>query len=170
LCDGFSIFIVVHSPARSDLSDVLILSPDKSIYNSRDISVYGGWNMSKRFMRMVWAGAALFLLMFQAGCAVRSINRVMADPHRYANREVGIKGEVIESWSVVGRGAYRVDDGTGQLWIVTDKGVPRKGARIVVHGKIKDGYDLGSLGALIKLPEKFASGMVMIESKHKAQF
>jgi hypothetical protein len=119
---------------------------------------------------MVTASAMMFLLVFQAGCAVRSINHVMADPHRYANREVGIKGEVIESYSVVGRGAYRVDDGTGQLWVVSDKGVPRKGAKIVVHGKIKDGYDLGNLGALIKLPEKFASGMVMIEREHKAQF
>jgi hypothetical protein len=66
----------------------------------------------------------------------------------------------------LGRGVYRVDDGTGKLWIVSDKGVPRKGSRVGVKGKIQDGFDLGSL---VKLPETVSSGLVMIESSHRAE-
>jgi hypothetical protein len=125
--------------------------------------------MSKRTTRTLLASVLLFAFLLQIGCAVRSINQIMADPQRYANKEVGIKGEVTESYSVVGRGAYRVDDGTGRLWVVSDMGVPRKGARIVARGTIKDAYNFGDLGNLIKLPEKASSGLVMIEKKHKAQ-
>jgi hypothetical protein len=56
------------------------------------------------------------------------------------------------------------------LWIVSDKGVPRKGAKVAVLGKIKDGYNLGDLSALVKLPERFGNGLVMVEERHKAQY
>ena len=125
--------------------------------------------MSRRTIWMILAGVVLVAFVFSTGCAVRSINQIMADPQRYANKEVGIKGEVTESYSVVGHGAYRVDDGTGRLWVVSDKGVPRKGAKIVARGTIKDAYNFGDLGSLIKLPERASSGMVMIEREHKAQ-
>ena len=125
--------------------------------------------MFKGSTRMIFAGAFLLAFVLQTGCAVRSINQIMADPQKYANKEVGIKGEVTESYSVIGHGAYRVDDGTGRLWVVSDKGVPRKGAKIVAKGTIKDAYNFGDLGSLIKLPEQASSGMVMIERTHKAQ-
>jgi hypothetical protein len=111
----------------------------------------------------------LFLVsmgLFLAACERKTINQILAEPHRYANREVGIEGNVVDSYSVLGRGVYRVDDGTGKLWIVSDKGVPRKGSRVGVKGKIQDGFDLGSL---VKLPETVSSGLVMIESSHRAE-
>ncbi|MBM3501105.1 MAG: hypothetical protein FJX74_20835 [Armatimonadetes bacterium] len=101
-----------------------------------------------------------------AACERKTINQILAEPDRYARREVGIVGTVTDSYSVLGRGAYRVDDGTGKLWVVSDKGVPRKGARVGVKGKIKNGFDLGGL---IKIPEAFRSGLVMIESSHRAK-
>ena len=125
--------------------------------------------MPRRTTQMIFAGVVLLAFVFQTGCAVRSINQIMADPQRYANKEVGIKGEVTESYSVVGHGAYRVDDGTGRLWVVSQKGVPRKGAKIKAKGTIKDAYNFGDLGGLIKLPEQVSSGLVMIEREHKAQ-
>ncbi|MEW5977514.1 MAG: hypothetical protein AB1898_17110 [Acidobacteriota bacterium] len=113
------------------------------------------------------AGIVLVAMtLFLLGCEQKSINQILADPQRYANREVGIKGNVVQSYSVLGRGAYQVDDGTGKLWIVSEKGVPRKGARVGVQGKIRDGFDLGGL---VKLPEAVGSGLVMVESKHRAQ-
>lgn len=114
--------------------------------------------------------AALWMFCVMAvvlsGCGVRSINQIMADPSRYANKDVRIEGSVIESYSVLGRGAYQVDDGTGQLWIVSEKGVPREGARVRVKGKIRDGFNLGNL---VNLPKQIGSGLVMVESSHKAK-
>jgi hypothetical protein len=107
--------------------------------------------------------AALFL----AGCEEKSINQIKAEPSRYANREVGIRGQVTESFSVLGRGAYQVDDGTGKLWVISERGVPRKGSHVAVKGHIRDGFDLGSF---VKLPEKISSGMVMVEDEHRAKY
>lgn len=110
--------------------------------------------------------ASLPLLL--VACEQKSINEIMANPHRYANHEVGVVGRVVQSYSVLGRGAYQIDDGTGKLWIVSvsDKGVPRKGARVAVRGKIRDGFDLGSI---VKLPEAISSGLVMEEASLKAR-
>lgn len=159
-----------NATVSPDVRSVQQLFPEEAInYIREHSSAYGGLNMSKRTMRMSLVGAVLLVFVFQAGCAVRSINQIMADPQRYANKEVGIKGEVTESYSVVGHGAYRVDDGTGRLWVISDTGVPRKGAKIVARGTIKDAYNFGELGTLIKIPEQASSGMVMIEKEHKAQ-
>ena len=110
-------------------------------------------------MIVLWAFAMV-------GCEQKTINEIKADPGRYANQEVAVVGNVTRSFSVLGRGAYEIDDGTGKLWVVSESGVPREGARVGVKGKIRDGFNLGSI---VKLPEQISSGMVMIESSHKAK-
>jgi len=109
--------------------------------------------------------AALGLAL--TGCATKSLNDVLADPSRYANRDVTVKGEVTQSVSVLGHGSYKIEDGNGSLWVVSTKGVPRKGARVKVTGKIRDVADLGSV---LKLPDVVGSGLVMQESHHKASY
>jgi len=111
------------------------------------------------------AGIAAFAILF-AACEQRKINQILAEPSRYMNEEVGIEGNVVRSYSVLGHGAYEVDDGTGKLWVVSDRGVPRTGAKVAVKGRIRDGYDLSSI---VKLPGALSSGLVMIESDHRAR-
>jgi hypothetical protein len=121
------------------------------------------------------ANVAFLLLLIAAaitatGCAsTRSINQLLADPARYRNDTVQLKGEVIDSYSIADRGAYQIDDGTGRLWIVSDHGVPRKSARVTVKGTVREGFNFGSLGDLIKLPAGISAGMVLMESSHKAR-
>lgn len=110
--------------------------------------------------------AGAVLVVMSLGCGVKTINHIMADPSRYADKEVKIEGTVTESYSVIGKGAYQVDDGTGRLWIVSTRGVPRKGARVQTKGKVKDGFNIGSV---VKLPKELSSGLVMVESSHKAK-
>ena len=107
--------------------------------------------------------------LVSAACAARTVNQVIADPSRYRNREVKLSGTVVDSYSLVNRGAYRIDDGTGQLWVVSDKGVPRTSARVTVTGTIREGFNLGSLGGRIDLPQGIGSGLVLMESSHKAK-
>jgi hypothetical protein len=104
-----------------------------------------------------------------SACATRSVNQILADPSRYRNREVRVSGAVVESYSFANRGAYRIDDQSGQLWVVSDRGVPRKGARVTVKGTIREGFNLGALGDRINLPAGIGSGLVMMESSHKAR-
>jgi len=100
-------------------------------------------------------------------CASTSVNRILADPSRYRDREVRVSGSVVDSYSFANRGAYRIGDESGQLWVVSDRGVPRKGARVTVRGTIREGFNLGSLGDRINLPA-VGSGLVLMESSHKA--
>jgi hypothetical protein len=111
----------------------------------------------------------ILLALAMVGCEEKTINQIKADPSRYANKEVGVVGTVVRSYSAIGKGFYEIDDGTGKLWVVSDKGVPREGAKVAVRGTIRDAYNFGSLGSLIKLPEALSSGMAMIENSHKAK-
>jgi|SRR5688572_6872691 len=119
--------------------------------------------------RAVVAAALSVSALASAACASRTVNQVLADPSRYRDREVQLSGAVVDSYSFVNRGAYRIDDGTGQLWVVSDKGVPRTSARVTVKGTIREGFNLGSLGDRINLPQGIGSGLVLMESSHKAK-
>ncbi len=101
-----------------------------------------------------------------AGCEQKTINQIKAEPNRYANREVAIVGTVTKSISALGKGVYEVEDQTGKLWVVSETGVPREGARVIVRGTIRDVFNLSTLA---KLPEQIRSGMVMIENSHRAR-
>jgi hypothetical protein len=101
------------------------------------------------------------------GCTHMTVNRLLAEPNRYANRDVTLDGDVIKSASVLGRGAYQLDDGTGTIWIVSTRGVPRQGARVKVKGRVRDVVDLGRI---IPLPPEVGSGLVMQEKEHRAKY
>ena len=105
--------------------------------------------------------AALFVA---SGCATKSISKVLADPTQYRDREVQISGEVVDSYSVLGRGFYRVRDNSGQLWVMADSGVPRDGARVKVKGTIREAFNVGGLGE--KLPGGLGSAVMMLEASH----
>jgi len=70
---------------------------------------------------------------------------------------------------VASRGAYRLNDTTGELWIVSDRGVPRRDARVEVTGRVRDGFSLGAFGDRIDLPPAVGAGVVLVESSHKAR-
>lgn len=101
-----------------------------------------------------------------AACAGKSIKQISSDPYRYRNQEVKVSGEVIDSYSVGSRGLYHVEDGTGRLWVASETGVPRKGARVTVWGSIRESYNIGSLGSLVKIPN---DAIILIEREHKVK-
>jgi hypothetical protein len=103
--------------------------------------------------------------LLAAGCATTNVARLLAEPQRFANRNVGLKGDVVESVSLLGHGAYKLDDGTGTIWVVSQHGVPRRGARVKVNGRVRDVVDVSTL---FKLPEQIGSGLVMVEDRHRA--
>ncbi|HMJ84885.1 MAG TPA: hypothetical protein VK504_17005 [Vicinamibacterales bacterium] len=120
------------------------------------------------WIRFVGAAILSVSALASVACAARTINQVLADPSRYKDRQVRLSGSVVDSYSLANRGAYRIDDDTGQLWVVSDRGTPRKGARVTVTGTIRDGFNLGSLGDRINLPG-VGAGLVLMESSHNAR-
>ena len=81
-------------------------------------------------------------LLFTACPERQSINKILSDPERYHDKEVGIAGTVTDSYGALGTGAYEVDDGTGKIWVVTRRGIPSRGARIGAKGHVYTGFNL----------------------------
>jgi hypothetical protein len=99
----------------------------------------------------------LFLLLvgtflFTACPERQSISKILADPGRYRDKEVGITGTVTDAYGVLNTGAYEIDDGTGKIWVVTRRGVPSRGSRIGAKGRVYTGFNLGgrSFGTVLE--------------------
>jgi hypothetical protein len=98
---------------------------------------------------------ALFtLLAFLIGCPQRMrIADIVQNPSRYSDKEVSIAGTVTESFGVLGEGAFQVEDETGKIWVLSQNyGVPSKGAKVGIVGRVHGGINIGSrsLGTAIQ--------------------
>ena len=90
-----------------------------------------------------------FVGLVTTACPERkSIRDIEANPGKYQDKEVAIAGVVRDSYGLsipgtnLGGGAYKIDDGTGSMWVVVAEGsVPQKGAEIGVKGRIGTGVN-----------------------------
>jgi hypothetical protein len=111
---------------------------------------------------------ALVTLVSVSACATAaSLDEVMKDPSRYQGRRVVVGGIVTTSGSIAGRGLYQIQEGQSQLWVASDSGVPAKGTRVLVDGRIYDAYDVRGLP--LPLPDVVAHGVVLLETSRAVQ-
>ena len=97
----------------------------------------------KHLSMLLFAG----LVVLSAGCkeSLTPIKRLLDDPGQYDHKIVRVAGKVTNSFSVLGYGAYRINDGTGELTIATKtNGAPREGAEVGVEGEFRSGFTLGT--------------------------
>jgi hypothetical protein len=89
--------------------------------------------------------ASLVLLAsvtFFTGCPQQTtINKLNGDPSRYRDKEVLIVGEVTNSFGALGKGAYELNDETGKIWVITERSVPSRGARVGAVGRYIQGVN-----------------------------
>ncbi len=89
------------------------------------------------FRKFSYFVALTLMVVALAACERTRISVINADPGRYMNKEVAVAGQVTQSVGVIGRGIYQIDDGTGRLWVFsTVRGVPSRGARVGVKGRV----------------------------------
>jgi hypothetical protein len=75
-----------------------------------------------------------------AGCkdSATPIKSLLDDPGRFDGTTVRVVGDVTESVGILDFGAYRVNDGTGSLLVVSkQQGAPREGAKVGVEGTFR---------------------------------
>jgi hypothetical protein len=84
--------------------------------------------------------------LIAAGCPERTtIADIERNPGRYNNKKIAVAGVVRDSYGVsipgtpIRGGAYKIDDGTGAIWIFTEDTVPNKGAAVGVSGTVGTG-------------------------------
>lgn len=90
----------------------------------------------------------LMIGLLTLACPERtSIADIEANPSKFLNKSAAIAGTVKDSYGLnipltgIRGGIYKVDDGTGSMWIVTKNSVPTKGTQIGVKGKIQNGVN-----------------------------
>ena len=92
------------------------------------------------------AGSALLLAVVISGCAGIMRSPDIADVRRntghYSDRTVTLDGTVTSSWGVplVPFKMYKVDDGTGEITVLSRGGnrTPVKGSHVKVKGVVRD--------------------------------
>ncbi len=102
----------------------------------------------KKMTKAMLLGLVLCVGLLATACPERkSIASIEANPSMFYNKEVGIVGTVRDSYGVnipltqIRGGVYKVDDGTGSIWVVTQNSVPSKGTKVGVKGKIQNGVN-----------------------------
>jgi hypothetical protein len=98
-------------------------------------------------MKMITRGfTALFLAIALSACAGTLRNPDIADVRQnaghYSDRTVTLDGTVTSSWGVplVPFKMYKVDDGTGEMTVLSRGGnrTPSRGSRVKVKGVVRD--------------------------------
>ena len=79
-----------------------------------------------------------------SGCSRTIRIRDLLDrPQEYEGKTVQVEGTVTQSASVLGSGAYEIDDGTGKIYVVARSGgVPREGAKTRAKGRFESVFNL----------------------------
>jgi hypothetical protein len=103
-----------------------------------------GKNVPEEFMKNVKGVVTLciaLLVLTMTACPKRTtIADIKLDPARYRDKEVAIAGRVTQSFGAFTQGVYEIDDGTGRLWILSEKlGAPSQGAAVGVTGRLVTG-------------------------------
>ena len=122
----------------------------------------------KMITRTLFMTFALGIAFLATACPQRTdISRIESDPSRFANKEVAVAGTVQNSYGGSipfikngSGGVYKIDDGTGSIWVLTQKSVPSKGAQLGVKGKIQNGMTIGGKNyglVLVEEDRKFAT-------------
>ena len=84
------------------------------------------------------AAAALAL----SACAPMTIGRINSDPSRFRNQIVHVTGTVTNSVGLMGKGGYQIEDQTGKIYVISGSGVPSRGSRVTVTGRVLPGAEV----------------------------
>lgn len=88
---------------------------------------------------------ALLALLAGACRGTVPIGDLLADPGRYDGETVRVEGRVDETIGALGYGAFRIDDGTGTLNVVSRRGgAPAEGAEVGIEGIFRSVFTLGN--------------------------
>jgi hypothetical protein len=99
-------------------------------------------------------GIIVSMMLFVSACTkTTKTGDITANSTQYNGKTVNISGYVGDTiWNALtSRGAYQVNDGSGNIWVVTSKDPPAKGVKISVTGTVSPAFTLGdkTLGTVV---------------------
>jgi len=81
------------------------------------------------------------------------IGTVLGDLRTYDGQVVTVAGRVTETVNLLGFKTYQLKDDSGEIMVVTDRGLPNKGDEVTVTGFVSEMFNLGGVNmTVIKEP------------------
>ena len=85
-----------------------------------------------------------------AGCNEHTdkLGDITSNPSAFVNKDVTVAGEVTKVYElplgIADVAAYRVNDGTGQAWVLSRSGAPREGDKVGIKGTVRPEGRIGT--------------------------
>ncbi len=109
--------------------------------------------MRKRLGLSVTVGFFLATLTACGALISTPIEQIKSNPRQYTDKRVKISGTVTETFSLLILKYFILNDGTGDMYVVTRKSMPAKGEKIKVSGTVRDAFSLGETQLLVLLED-----------------
>lgn len=100
-------------------------------------------------MTVFWPALALTAVLL-AGCNEHTdkLGDITSNPSGFMNKDVTVAGEVTKVYElplgIADIAAYRVNDGTGQAWVISRAGAPREGDKVGLKGTVRPEGRIGN--------------------------
>ena len=86
---------------------------------------------------------AVMVIVYRGSRSV-TVEDVLAHPKSFKGRVVHVEGTADRATPrVMGYRVFRLSDGGSDIWVLSKLGAPADGTRVVVHGRVMTGPDVG---------------------------
>ena len=106
----------------------------------------------RSMMKKILSILVLVVFVLLSACdaiTTTSIKDVLNNPRKFSEKEIQIKGQVVEVFSLIVVKYFVVQDSTGEIAVVTNKPLPKKGQSIKIKGKVQEAFSLGDEQLLV---------------------
>ncbi len=79
------------------------------------------------------------------------IGDILADMRTYDGQPVTVRGEVASVLNILGLKAFDLDDGSGTIKVVTQRGLPQQGETVTVSGVVNEMFNVGGMNMTVIL-------------------
>lgn len=106
--------------------------------------------MSYILTRLMPLSTTALLLALIAGCGFTTpIAEIQAHPRDYVDKEVTVEGEVRDVFGLLVVKYFTLNDGSGEIGVVTERPLPRRGEHLRVTGQVRETFTLGDRSTLM---------------------
>jgi hypothetical protein len=98
---------------------------------------------------VVLAGVGVFFVLHTAKPKPVPIGTVQGDLRTYDGQVVTVEGRVTETVNLLGFKTYQLKDDTGEIMVVTERGLPNKGDDVTVTGIVNQMFDIGGVNMTV---------------------
>ncbi len=82
------------------------------------------------------------------------ISDIQNNPKEFNDKEVSVKGKVVSSKNAVVLKYFKLEDGTGTIYVITKNDLPDENDKVKVTGNVKQYFKIAGLKLTVIMEEK----------------